>query len=220
MAYHDFEVQHFEANARVGDPQTQSGTSNPEQTRNEAGAAFEVVSGDLHRSEVAELVALYVQNHIVHVDQPSLNTPTNVRAAATIGLDVPETMLTDDDVVSVDYQGLLTGGDVFTGPNDNTSDWRDEDAPDVWWQNQLIAVPSWYNSTTGAGAPGTLTGNPGPQLIPFREWFGRGPIVDPPDEVRTSWAWNLTNYAADNNLYQQVRGTLYWQVHDRDAIDF
>lgn len=157
--------------------------------------AIEPADG-LHRGEVAELVAVIIEDHSVHVREESGDGTT------------PGTLLFENELkTGLDMKNRnINEGD---GTADGKPDVRGNDYPQ---SNELLARWFAHNSAsfndTAAGTGGATGGGAGPwKVYNFREMFGQGPVMDHEEVI-----YERASFTINDMANQDVRATNYFRL--------
>lgn len=160
--------------------------------------SFEPLNG-LARDEVAELVAIYItQDSRPSFTQGSENT---LQEEWELSFDSDAHLQQEDTDETEDFEGL-TGFDL------NVLNLLDID---VLWQNYRTFQAQILSGSDSAGAGGAKSSRTA-DYIPYRAWFGQGPITDRHDELFVHF--RIQNQAFDAFGRTETRMTLWWDVFD------
>lgn len=159
----------------------------------------------LDRDEMAELVALDVIAFRAYIDDNDFADQENFRAMLSIGINraLAADMIGDNDLETdnLGNAGELAGRTRLE--NDGATLWR------------VHATYQNATGTAGEGAP-VMYGFQGPALVPFRDRFGQGPLVDPNDAIVHGMAFNPVNLGGNGNVVFIIDWIGYFDVFEVD----
>lgn len=177
-----------------------------EQNENGVVAFREEVLGPqgLDRDQVAELVAAryFVAHQIKDDDIATNQTPGSSRGFSILGLN------TRDGVI----QGEQTGVDETeilqdTGASTVEAFGRVSDDPGLLFEQKSEADAAFNDTASGTGGGAAIT--KAETVIPYREWFGHGPIVDATDDIEGQL--RITHDEVGGTTELTLFAQMYWE---------
>lgn len=194
--WQDLVEQEFRIAYQVSDSFLDGG----EQAAGPHTAEVDPVEG-LHRDEEAELVALVQWFHWISIESQSGegSTPGDYRGEFELsineGVGSP-----DDDALNDTESNLQVPG------------YRHGNVFNRLWRSDAVGLSPFNDTTNGTGGGGQSGWN-GFEVLPYRDLFGQGPIVDSRDTLFT--AAHIASHENDNeNLEMEVGVSLFWDVYE------
>lgn len=197
MTYDDLDVMHVEQTCRLNDAGAQSD--------NRQMPEIDLQRNDtlsLDSDEAAELVLMIVHVRL-YVDDNDANTG-NFRSHVDIGLNFADAGWSRDNDIVTDNIG--TSGEI-AGRTRLENDAR------LLWTGEVT-----YQAHSDAGANRSMSTWPNDgfafNVLPYRAWFGQGPLVDDSDAIQVGNAVNATSMGGGANMVTLVNFTMYWDVFE------
>lgn len=156
-------------------------------------------AGGLARTEEAELMVLVIHHMRVELDQAVTTQDQGIRAGFELSRDEDPGPITQNRT-EVDLSNNAFEGDA---PSTALSRQIAATNPDVLWfvlgkcTNRQPTMPSAFNT-----------------VLPFREWFGMGPVFNASDELHLHGRVNAIN--REVNWVADIQFTAYWEVSNVD----
>lgn len=159
-------------------------------------------AGGLSRTEEAELMVLVIHQMRVEWDQAVTTQAAGLRAGFELSRDEDPGPLTQNRT-EVDLSNNAFEGDA---PTNALSRQVVATNPDVLW----FALGK---AEVGANAE-KFTQHVHGQVVPFRQWFGEGPMFNASDELHLHGRVNAIN--REVNWVADIQFTAYWEVSNVD----
>lgn len=161
--------------------------------------------GGLESDEVAELVAVFYALSLrvdTRVTAASGGTRVSAHAGMGANLTTDEWPVTSDVDATAAFEENNTGASVLGG------DLRAVTEPGIFWLEELAAAARQNDTTNGVGTGPDYGEASGARL--FRATSGRGPILDPTDDIEV-WA-TLGIATANLEPFLTVSTTMVWDT--------
>lgn len=160
-------------------------------------------AGGIDRTEEAELAVLVIHHARTEWDQAVTTQAAGLRSGFELSRDEDPGPITQNRT-QVDLSNNAFEGDA---PTDALSRQVSTTDPDVLWF-ALMKAEVGANAEKGGK---TFVDN---AVIPFREWFGEGPVFRSSDELHLHGRVNVIN--REVNWVSDIMFTAYWDVRRTD----
>jgi hypothetical protein len=199
--YSDFEFQRLDTEIGF------DGVGNSETTTVRFEAEVIENQGGLESDEIAELVAIHRDVHVAGDDFGSATTentlPGNTEYRGVFGADLGE-----DDLVN-SPSAPNREGEVLDGPDvSSTSAITLTEEPGVFDFWDVVCHPGFADNANTLGGGASLQSEQ--RTINFREMYGRGPILDPADDL--SIVGFVVNNRQEYNVEAVARVECVWDI--------
>lgn len=192
--YDDLSVFHFEQTARMVD----AGAQEENRQMPEIDLQRNDVLG-LDSDEAAELVLMIVSVRAYVDDNQQVNG--NFRSHIEIGMNFADAGWTGDNDLETDNLG--TSGEIAGRTrleNDARLLWTGEVTYQSYAETSNTAMATWPGNGFNFN------------VLPFRRWFGQGPLVDDDDQLQVGVKINATGMGGTTNCVTLINCTSYWDV--------
>lgn len=159
-------------------------------------------AGGISRTEEAELMALVIHHARTEWDQAVTTQAAGLRSGFELSRDDDIGPLTQQRT-EVDLSNNAYEGDT---PSSALSRQVVDTDPDVLW---FALMKAEVGANAEKGGKTFVDG----QVLPFRQWFGEGPIFDSSDDLHLHGRVNVIN--REVNWVSDIMFTAYWDVRDR-----
>lgn len=198
MTYDDLDAVHVEQTWRVVDAAGGAG--------NRELPDIDLQRNDtlsLDNDEAAELVGLHVRSARLYVDDNDFGTQGNVRGAMEIALNFSNL-------------AWLRSNDLETDNLGNTQELAGRTRLENDSRKLYTAFLSYQNANNvaGEGEPIQYPSSVESVWLPFRAWFGQGPLVDDDDSLVHGAFYNAVNMGGNANVVFIIDWTAYFDVFE------
>jgi len=206
FAFNDYETQRLYVNF----------TANTDGQNNDAGTItynFDVMKGQLERNQVAELVATIPGKAYLHADGAPDAAGAYVQWPFSFWTSPGIRGPGDTSDVEPDTVGLVDGT------------WSDSTGHSLeyftLYEGSMTLMPPYESTATSEYHGGSVSQNgmAGGQMVPWRRWFGRGPVAHHDDWIRFGGTLDYADLQ-DVKIQSEVSMICVWDVFEQDTAEY